>query len=239
VLDTLQARHGITFEVLDGFLYPGHSVRRMHAVPQKTGAALVAQLERAATAAGADIVTQATVRELWVDRAGRITGVGYERPDGRIEHLRCDALILACNGFGGNPAMVRELLPEMRDALFAGHTGNDGSAISLGPRARRAAGRSGRLPGPWLLGDPAGRADHLGGDDGRRRAAQRPRRTFPRRDRRLFGSRRPCAGAARRRGLERVRRTRSWNWRAAFPIFVPPRPPARSRPVRMSGHWQR
>jgi fumarate reductase flavoprotein subunit len=86
VLDTLQARHGITFEVLDGFLYPGHSVRRMHAVPQKTGAALVAQLERAATAAGADIVTQATVRELWVDGAGRITGVGYERPDGRIEH---------------------------------------------------------------------------------------------------------------------------------------------------------
>ena len=60
VLDALQARHGITFEVLDGFLYPGHSVRRMHAVPQKTGAALVAQLERAATAAGADIVTQAT-----------------------------------------------------------------------------------------------------------------------------------------------------------------------------------
>ena len=138
-LDTLQARHGITFEVLDGFLYPGHSVRRMHAVPQKTGAALVAQLERVATAAGADIVTQATVRELWVDRAGRITGVGYERPDGRIEPLRCDALILACNGFGGNPAMVRELLPEMREALFAGHTGNDGSAITWG-RATSALG---------------------------------------------------------------------------------------------------
>jgi fumarate reductase flavoprotein subunit len=34
-LDTLQARHGMPFEVLDGFLYPGHSVRRMHAVPQK------------------------------------------------------------------------------------------------------------------------------------------------------------------------------------------------------------
>ena len=59
-------------------------------------------------------------------------GVGYERPDGTLEHLACDAIILACNGFGGNPAMVRELLPEMRDALFAGHTGNDGSAIRVG-----------------------------------------------------------------------------------------------------------
>jgi len=153
VLDTLQARHGITFEVLDGFLYPGHSVRRMHAVPEKTGAALVAQLERAATAAGADIVTQATVRELWVDGAGRITGLGYERPDGRLEHLRCDALILACNGFGGNPAMVRELLPEMREALFAGHTGNDGSAIawgrSLGARLANLGGYQGH--GSWAI----------------------------------------------------------------------------------------
>jgi fumarate reductase flavoprotein subunit len=132
VIDDLNAMHGIEFIVLDGFLYPGHSVRRMHAVPQKTGAALVAQLESAAIQAGADILTQATVRELWVDDAQRITGLGYERPDGSMEHLRCDALILACNGFGGNAQMVRELLPEMRDATFAGHAGNDGSAIAWG-----------------------------------------------------------------------------------------------------------
>ena len=62
-------------------------------------------------------------------------GVGYERPDGALEHLACDALILACNGFGGNPAMVRELLPEMGDALFAGHTGNDGSGGGPVPQA--------------------------------------------------------------------------------------------------------
>ena len=153
VLDRLQAAHGIAFEVLDGFLYPGHRVRRMHAVAEKTGAALVGQLERAAKAAGADIVTQATVRELWVDAAGRITGVGYARPDGCLEHLRCDALTLACNGFGGNPAMVRELLPEMRDALFAGHTGNDGSAIAwgraLGARLADLGGYQGH--GSWAV----------------------------------------------------------------------------------------
>ena len=106
VMDNLSSKHAIEFIVLDGFLYPGHSVRRMHAVPQKTGAALVAQLERAAVSAGADIVTQATVRQIYVDSAQRVTGVGYQRPDGSMEHLRCDALILACNGFGGNPQMV-------------------------------------------------------------------------------------------------------------------------------------
>jgi len=131
-IDMLAGRHGLVFHVLDGFLYPGHSVRRMHAVPEMTGAALVAQLERAAQAAGADIVTQATVRSLWVDAAQRVAGLSFERPDGTLEHLRCDTLVLACNGFGGNTAMVRELLPEMRDAPFAGHTGNDGSAIAWG-----------------------------------------------------------------------------------------------------------
>jgi fumarate reductase flavoprotein subunit len=39
-------------------------------------------------------------------------------------------LLLACNGFGGNPAMVNALLPAMRDATYGGHTGNDGSAIA-------------------------------------------------------------------------------------------------------------
>ncbi len=132
VIDMLASMHGIEFVVQDGFLYPGHSVRRMHTVPEMTGVALMAQLERAALDAGADILTEATVRELWVADANRVLGVGYQRPDGKIEHLGCDALILACNGFGGNPAMVRELLPDMRDALFAGHAGNDGSAIAWG-----------------------------------------------------------------------------------------------------------
>ena len=45
---------------------------------------------------------------------------------------RCRALLLACNGFGGNAAMVRALLPDMGTALFAGHAGNDGSAIAWG-----------------------------------------------------------------------------------------------------------
>jgi fumarate reductase flavoprotein subunit len=131
-LDALQARHGLEFEVLDGFLYPGHSVRRMHALPQRTGAALMAALDAAAQRAGAVLLTQALVRELWCDAAHHVIGVGYERPDGRVEHLACRVLLLACNGFGGNPAMVREWLPEMRAAVFGGHVGNDGSAIAWG-----------------------------------------------------------------------------------------------------------
>lgn len=152
-LDQLQQKHGITFEVLDGFLYPGHSVRRMHAVREKTGLALMAQLEKAAVASGATIVTEALVRELWMDKSGEVTGVGYVRPDGSMEHLTCDYVLLSCNGFGGNSAMVAELLPDMRDATFAGHAGNDGSAIAwgrqLGARLADLGGYQGH--GSWAV----------------------------------------------------------------------------------------
>jgi fumarate reductase flavoprotein subunit len=131
-LDALEARHGLQFELLGGFLYPGHSALRMHAVPERTGAALMSRLQRAADAAGIAVITEALVRELWVDESDRAAGLGYVRPDGRIERLRCEAVLLACNGFGGNRELIRELLPEMADAQFAGHVGNDGSAIAWG-----------------------------------------------------------------------------------------------------------
>ncbi len=131
-LDALAQKHGLQFEVLQGFLYPGHSVERMHAVPERTGAALMTRLQRAADAAGIAVMTEALVRELWVGEGGRVIGLGYRRPDGSMERLACRAVLLACNGFGGNPELVRELLPEMATATFAGHVGNDGSAIAWG-----------------------------------------------------------------------------------------------------------
>jgi fumarate reductase flavoprotein subunit len=152
-LDALAARHGIEFTVLDGFLYPGHHARRMHAVPEKTGAALMARLTRAADTAGIAVMTQALVRELWLDAQERVIGLGVARPDGRMEHLRCDVALLACNGFGGNAAMVREWLPAMREAVFAGHAGNDGSAIAwgraLGARLADLSGYQGH--GSWAV----------------------------------------------------------------------------------------
>ena len=154
-IDALEA-HGITFEVADTWLYPGHSVHRIHCVPERTGAALLAALGRVAAARGVDVLTEALVREIWVDESSaddRIIGVGYQRPDGTVERLACDALILACNGYGGNPVLVRELLPAMAEASFGGHVGNDGSAVAwgrrLGARLADLGGYQGH--GSWII----------------------------------------------------------------------------------------
>jgi fumarate reductase flavoprotein subunit len=152
-LDHLEQRHGLQFELLEGFLYPGHSAPRMHAVPERTGAALMNRLRRAVDAAGVAVITQALARELWVHEQGHAIGVGYLRPGEMMERVACDSLVLACNGFGGNRAVVNELLPEMADATFAGHAGNDGSAIAwgraLGARLADLGGYQGH--GSWAI----------------------------------------------------------------------------------------
>ena len=63
-LDELQQHHGLVWHVLDDFLYPGHSVHRMHAVPERTGAGLMQRLMKAASEAGVDVLTQAHARVL-------------------------------------------------------------------------------------------------------------------------------------------------------------------------------
>ncbi|MFO0472093.1 MAG: FAD-dependent oxidoreductase [Pseudomonadota bacterium] len=137
-LDALQDRHGLAFELLDGFVYPGHSRRRMHALAERTGLALVLALEARACALGVTLLVRSRVRDLFRTEGGVIQGLGFQRPDGCVEFLRCRAVLLACNGFGGNAAMVREHLPELAVAPFVGHVGNDGSALAWG-RALGAA----------------------------------------------------------------------------------------------------
>lgn len=152
-LDALAEAHALEWELLDSFLYPGHSVHRMHAVPERTGAGLMQRLRVACEKADVIVLTQARVTELWSEPDRTLRGVGYERPDGSLERLRCDAVILACNGFGGNPRLVQQLLPDMASAIYAGHAGNDGSAIEwaqqLGARTADLGGYQGH--GSWAI----------------------------------------------------------------------------------------
>jgi fumarate reductase flavoprotein subunit len=123
-LEWLDDRHGIRFDVLQGFTYPGHSRLRMHAVAEKTGEALMASLLRAC--ADIDILTSARVTQV------SSREIFFQRPDGKTEQLEYDALILACSGFGGNKDMVRRYLPDIADALYFGHAGNQGDAVRWG-----------------------------------------------------------------------------------------------------------
>lgn len=122
----------VQWHVLDDFLYPGHARHRMHAVPEKTGAALEARLLAATVEAGVVIVTEALAETLYVDAVGRVLAVAVSRPDGAVEVIGCGSLVLACNGYGGNAEMVAAHIPQIAGGQYYGHAGNTGHALSWG-----------------------------------------------------------------------------------------------------------
>lgn len=131
-VEWLADRYGLPFSVVRDFDYPGHSVRRMHGLPTRSGAELIDRLRDAAERADATLVAGATAVALYVDGRKFVRGVEIERPNGARETIGCGALVLACNGYGGNPDLVARHIPAMRGALYFGHPGNRGDALLWG-----------------------------------------------------------------------------------------------------------
>lgn len=155
-IDWLTKKHGLELTLVEGFLYPGHSQLRMHAPPSRSGADLMSGLVHAAERAGVDIMIGAHVTEIIADENQLIKGVRIERPDKTSELIGCAALILACNGFGGNSDMVRDYIPEMDDALYFGHPGNQGDAIKWGMALGAATRHLGSYQGHGSVAHPHG-----------------------------------------------------------------------------------
>lgn len=155
-VDWLTQTHKVELTLVEGFLYPNHSRLRMHAPPSRLGADLIGGLTRAAEKAGIDILTEARVNDLFADDDDRIAGLRYQRPDGTVDSVGCGALILACNGFGGNPDMVNRLIPDMAEANYFGHAGNQGEAIVWGEALGAATADLGSFQGHGSVAHPHG-----------------------------------------------------------------------------------
>jgi fumarate reductase flavoprotein subunit len=83
-------------------------------------------------------------------------GVAALRPDGGIETIGCDRLILACNGFGGNRALVSEHMPEIENGLWFGHDGNRGEAVLWASQIGAATEHLGAFQGHGNVAHPHG-----------------------------------------------------------------------------------
>lgn len=131
-VDWLVDRHQMPLSCILDFVYPGHSKPHMHASPSRFGAELLAVFLAAVERQGIPIATSAHVTDLFADEGGTIHGVRVTRPDGKIEDIGCRAVILACNGYGGNKEMLRKYIPEIAEAHYHGHVGNQGDAVKWG-----------------------------------------------------------------------------------------------------------
>lgn len=156
-LDWLAERHAVAFELDLGWKPAfGHSARRMHATPGRSGLDMVGRLLAACDRAEIPVLTSATVDTLYADAEDRILGVRVVRPDGQVEQIGCDALLLATCGFGGDAALIADHIPTMRDARYFGWEANRGDALRWGEALGAALGDLDAYQGLGLLAEPYG-----------------------------------------------------------------------------------
>jgi len=123
---------GVTLAFVHDFKYPAHSEFRMHAPPSRTGAALWADLRRAASARpSVQLIEGAAASGLIASEDGAVRGVLAERA-GHAERIGARKVILAANGFAANREMLRRYCPEIAPAYYFGGEGNTGEAIRWG-----------------------------------------------------------------------------------------------------------
>jgi len=110
----------------------GHSAFRMHSGPGENGAELVVALRQAVHRQNRiTFVDEARVADLLMED-GRVTGVMSAIGDGRTEPVTASAVVLACDGFGGNREMLAEHCPEALAAVYIGSENNVGDGIRWG-----------------------------------------------------------------------------------------------------------
>lgn len=153
-VEWLVDEHGIDLTVESSWTGMGHRRPRLHAPPDRTGQTLMGMLQSAADNAGVDVLTEARVTSIFARDDGRVLGVATERPDGTVEEIGCDALIIATCGFGANRDWVAQHMPAVANARYYGHEGNDGDGIAWGVDLGGATADMGAYQALGSLADP-------------------------------------------------------------------------------------
>lgn len=122
---------GLPIELPTDFSYPGHSVSRVHTVAGRHGSALLSGLAAAAGRSQLiDLLVPARLTALRREAGEWVAEL--TRPDGGAEEVTARAVLLATNGYGADPALVEEHLPEIAAADYHGSEYSRGDALRLG-----------------------------------------------------------------------------------------------------------
>ncbi|MDV6266688.1 FAD-dependent oxidoreductase [Rhodococcus globerulus] len=123
----------IPLTLVTDFSYPGHSAFRCHTVEGRHGSILLDHLAQAvSTNDKIDLLAPARLTEVLLDDDQAVRAVVIQMPDGSTEEITTRAVVLATNGYGGSPELVRELIPEIADARYHGSETSLGDALRIG-----------------------------------------------------------------------------------------------------------
>jgi fumarate reductase flavoprotein subunit len=123
---------GVPLGLVTEFRYPGHSVDRCLAVPDRSGRTLHRYLrEAAAENSRITLVNPMRLTSILPDVSSQIQ-CQVQAPDSEIETVTVRSVVLATNGFAARKEMVSRYLPEIASALYHGGHGSTGDALVIG-----------------------------------------------------------------------------------------------------------
>jgi fumarate reductase flavoprotein subunit len=156
-VDWMTQRLAMPWELDMGFKPAyGLSTYRMHGWHGHDGQDMVDLLHQRMSDEGVMVMLGAKLTQIHADETGRVLGVSLARPDGAVENVGCDSLILASGGYAANHDLLAEHIPIMAKARNNGHEGNDGTAVVLGQKLGAALGDMGAYQGYAMLTEPQG-----------------------------------------------------------------------------------
>lgn len=125
----------VPFELVTDFRYPGHSRDRCHALADRSGRSMHRFLLRAvARQPRITLAVPMRLIDIRFGGDGAVCGAEVATPDGSHESITSPSLVLATNGFGADPDLVRRHIPEIADGVYHGGDGSVGDALRLGER---------------------------------------------------------------------------------------------------------
>jgi fumarate reductase flavoprotein subunit len=123
----------VPLELVTDFQYPGHTNLRCHSLTGRSGKHLVKALVDAVHQQDRiTVLVPARVTDV-VPGPDGVT-VEITTPDGAREQVEARAVLLATNGYGADPDLVRQHVPEIADATYHGSPESTGDALRIGAR---------------------------------------------------------------------------------------------------------
>jgi tricarballylate dehydrogenase len=134
--------HGVEFAIPVYYLSAGPA----RIQPVGGGRAIVEKLADAAKAAGVKVLYESALERLVMTGNHRVSGVEVRSSDGVTTTLQADAVILACGGFQGNAAMMREHFGPQGDTV---RLISPGTRFDTGDGIRIAMEQGATVSGDW------------------------------------------------------------------------------------------
>jgi tricarballylate dehydrogenase len=134
-------RHGVKFHTPVYYL----SVGPPRIQPVGGGEAIVLALTQAASAAGVAFIYDCRAEKIETDSSGAVTGLGVKE-GGVRRTLAADAVVLACGGFQGAPAMLRQHFGPGGDSM---RLISPGTGLNAGDGIRMGIEVGARTAGDW------------------------------------------------------------------------------------------